>query len=81
MQRYQRLLFDADGTLFDFDRAESPGKSGGIEPDLLRVQAAGDFDGKRIGESGLELLCSTLQLQLALDSPLQDKPDWGNSNR
>ena len=27
--------------------------------------------------------CSALspQLQLALDSPLQGKPDWGNSNR
>jgi FMN phosphatase YigB (HAD superfamily) len=23
MRRYQWLLFDADGTLFDFDRAES----------------------------------------------------------
>jgi FMN phosphatase YigB (HAD superfamily) len=23
MQRYQWLLFDADGTLFDYDRAES----------------------------------------------------------
>ena len=47
----------------------------------IQVQATGDFDGKRVGESGPELLCSTPQLQLALDSPLQGKPDWGNSNR
>lgn len=30
-QRYQWLLFDADGTLFDYDRAERLALAGGLQ--------------------------------------------------
>jgi hypothetical protein len=70
IHRFQRLVPDADGTLFDFDRAENPGKSGGIEPDLLRVQAAGDFDGsKKLESRGSN--CSALRRNFNLPSTLR----------
>jgi len=62
VRRYQWLLFDAAGTLFDFDRAEVTGRRVRpvrAEPELLMVQAAGDFDGKKLESRGSN--CSALR--------------------